>query len=198
MAYLRWAAVLVAGLSWVGCRQPQGRLMGENEDDLVGARQAGAAAFNRLIEEATTKLLNRQSASKSGFAKNRIAFVALENKSIEELGDFKEQIYQVIDTVIETSDRYEPISVRYIEAGLKETALRPDQLFIPRNMRAFAGVLETQGQPVDYLLYATLTSGTTSGVEVRQRDYLLTMELVHIATGKYDKESARVRKEYVK
>jgi len=198
MAHVRWIGILVAVLAFAGCRQPQGRLMEEDEEDLVGARSAGAETFNRLIEGAVTKLLNRQSASKAGFAKNRVAFVALENKSAEELGDWKEQVYQVIDTSIETSDRYEPISVRYIEAGLKETALRPDQLFIPRNMRAFAGVLETQGQPVDYLLYATLTSGTTSGVELRQRDYLLTMELVHIATGTYDKESQRVRKEYVK
>lgn len=199
MSHVRTVALLLAALAagLSGCAKG-GRLMGESEEDLVGARRAGAATYDRLIEQATSKILDRQSASGAGFRRAKVAFIAVENKSAEELGDWKEHIYHVIDTVIETSERYDPISQRYIEAGLRETGLRPDQLFIPKHMRQFAQVLETQGQPVDYLLYATLTSGTTSGVAVRQRDYTLTMEIVHIASGRYDKETARIRKEYTK
>jgi len=43
-----------------------------------------------------------------------------------------------------------------------------------------------------------LTSGTTQGVDLKQRDYLLTMELINVETGDLDKESARIRKEYQK
>jgi hypothetical protein len=63
-------------------------------------------------------------------------------------------------------------------------------------MRMFAESLEQMGQPFDYLLYATITSGTTEGNHSYQRDYLLTMELVNIHNGQYDKESAMVRKGY--
>ena len=59
-------------------------------------------------------------------------------------------------------------------------------------------VLEQNGNPVDFLLYAVLTSGTTRGIEVDQRDYILSMELINVETGDMDKESARIRKEYVK
>ena len=62
----------------------------------------------------------------------------------------------------------------------------------------FAGVLEKQGQPFDYLLYAKLTSGTTEKNHSYQRDYLLTLEMVNVHTGKFDKESAKIRKGYHK
>jgi hypothetical protein len=57
-------------------------------------------------------------------------------------------------------------------------------------------VLEQQGQPIDYLLYATLTSGTTQSGKDYQRDYLLTLEMIDTRTGDYDKESAMLRKGY--
>ena len=52
------------------------------------------------------------------------------------------------------------------------------------------------GQPFDYLLYATLTSGTTHDNKDYQRDYLLTLEMVNVRTGQYDKESAQLDKGY--
>ena len=48
------------------------------------------------------------------------------------------------------------------------------------------------------MLFATLTSGTTQSNNDQQRDYLLTLELVNIQTGSFDKESAKVRKGYHK
>ncbi len=48
----------------------------------------------------------------------------------------------------------------------------------------------------DFLLYATLTSGTTRENKDYQRDYLLTMEMVNLQNGQYDKESATLTKGY--
>jgi hypothetical protein len=59
-------------------------------------------------------------------------------------------------------------------------------------------VLEQQGQPFEYFLFATITSGTTRDNSSYQRDYLLTLELTNIQTGQYDKESAKIRKGYHK
>ena len=126
--------------------------------------------FNPLVEEAVAKLLARQSTvvqevtyqgAEELPAPKSICFVGVENKSIEELGDFKDQIYQQIDTMLVQSQVFQPVSRRVMDAALRETRLRPDSLLIPENMRMFAAVLEQQGQPLHYLLYATITSGTT-------------------------------------
>ena len=126
----------------------------------------------------------------------QICFIGVENRSSEELGDFKEQIYQTVDSQIVASQMFRPISKRFVDAALRETRLRPDQLFFPENRRQFAAFLEQQGQPFDFMLYAIITSGTTVNNEDYQRDYELVLELTNIHTGDYDKENATVRKGY--
>jgi hypothetical protein len=69
-------------------------------------------------------------------------------------------------------------------------------LLVPSNMQLFTAVLQRQGQPIDYLLYATLTSGTTAKNSSTQRDYLLTLEMIDTRTGSYTKEQAEIRKGY--
>ena len=128
--------------------------------------------------------------------KMRVCFVCVENKTAEEIGDFKEQIYECIDTRLLECGTCAPISRRYVEAGLRELRLRPDQLFVPDNMRMFAGLMAQQGQPFDYLLFAKLTSGTTRENKDYQRDYELTLELVNINTGEQDKQTATLSKGY--
>ncbi len=56
--------------------------------------------------------------------------------------------------------------------------------------------MEQASQPFDYLLYAKLTSGTTRTNKDYQRDYLLTLELLNVHTGDYDKESETISKGY--
>ena len=75
-----------------------------------------------------------------------------------------------------------------------ETVLQRQRAFERPGMTddKFAATLEQQGQPFDFLLYATITSGTTRENKDYQRDYLLTMELVDVHNGQYDKQSARV------
>jgi hypothetical protein len=185
-----------------GCRGRQtARVLMPGEPDMVGSHTAGAATYGPLVDEAVARLLARhgqpvqQTPAGPAYAR-RICFVGVENKSIEEMGDFKEQIYQQIDTRIAQSGAFEAVSRRFVEAGLRQTRLRPDQLFVPSNMARFQAVMEQMGQPFDYLLYATLTSGTTRSNKDYQRDYLLTLEMVELGTGHYDKESAELSKGY--
>lgn len=191
-----------------GCRGHQyAHVLKNDQQDLVGTHAAGAETFKPLIDEAVGKLLARQgcpppiqtvSQPAAVPGPKRICFVGLENKSAEELHDFKDQICQIIDTRIVESKAFQPISPRFVAEGLKELRLRPEQLFMPANQRNFLAVMEQQGQPFDYLLFATLTSGTTVSNKDSQRDYLLTLELVNIHTGEPDKESATIRKGYHK
>ncbi len=127
-----------------------------------------------------------------------VCFVGIENKSAEELVDFKDQLFERIDTQINSADTFRSVSRRMIDAALIETRLRPDSLFLPQNRDAFAAALGRQGTPVDYLLYATITSGTTDRNKSSQRDYVLTLEMVNLHTGEFVKESAEIRKGYSK
>ncbi|MDB4624980.1 penicillin-binding protein activator LpoB [Rubripirellula sp.] len=127
-----------------------------------------------------------------------VCFIGIENKSAEELGDFKDQLYERIDTQINSAETFRAISRRMVDAALLETRLRPDALFLPANRAAFAAALGRQGAPVDYLLYATVTSGTTDRNKSSQRDYELTLEMVNMHTGEFLKESAKIRKGYSK
>jgi len=60
----------------------------------------------------------------------------------------------------------------------------------------FVGLMNQQGQPFEYLLFAKLTSGTTRENKDYQRDYELTLELVDIRTGEQDKQTAAISKGY--
>ena len=170
---------------------------------MVGSHAAGAETFKPLVSEAVNNLLARHSSGIQpvGFANQaqqpmRICFVGVENRSIEEIGDFKEQLYQMIDTLIVQSPVYQPISRRFVETGLRDLRMRPDDLLRPDSMRAFTATMEQMNQPFDYLLFAKLTSGTTQSNKDYQRDYLLTLEMIDVRTGHYDKESAHLRKGY--
>lgn len=191
----------------IGCRGTQkAHVLSTDEKDMVGSHTAGAETWEPLIEQSVGQLLGRQSTIVQTSATEnlpaphkRICFVGVENKSAEELGDFKEQIYQKIDTCINGAGTFEVVHRKYVEAGLRACSLRPDDLFLPSNRRAFATAMEQLEQSFDYLLYATVTSGTTkSNNKDYQRDYLLTLELIHMESGHADKESAELRKGYHK
>jgi hypothetical protein len=196
---------LAAGVS-TGCRGRQrAHVMKEGERDRVGSHAAGAETYGHLIDESVAKLLGRHSHAIQTVGMHdvppqplRICFIGVENKSAEEIGDFKDQIYQNIDTQIVQSRVFHPVNKRFVDAALDATRIRPDQLFLPQNSRMFSAYLEQEGQPFDFLLFATLTSGSTRDNNKMQRDYLLTLELVNIHTGDYDKESAMLRKSYKK
>ncbi|WP_430453757.1 penicillin-binding protein activator LpoB [Rhodopirellula europaea] len=126
----------------------------------------------------------------------KVCFIGIENKSAEELVDFKDQLYERIDSQINSGGSFRSISRRMVDAALIETRMRPDSLFLPQNRGAFAAALGRQGTPVDYLLYATITTGTTDRNKSTQRDYLLTLEMVNLESGDYIKESSKIRKGY--
>ncbi len=184
------AATLCVGGS-IGCRgYSYGHLIKNNQPDLVGSHTAGAEVFNPLIDESVARLLGTQAQLNPPMigpdgqpVPRSVCFVGVENKSSEELGDFKDQIYEQIDTQISRAPSFRVINRRVVDAALHETRMRPDALLVPSNMQLFTAVLQREGQPVDYLLYAKLTSGSTERNASTQRDYLLTLELIDTASG---------------
>lgn len=200
-----FSMLTAAGLT--GCRGYQyGHVIKPGAENLVGSHEAGAEVFDPLVDEAVAKFLARQQISPEdcligpdGFpAKKTICFIGIENKSAEDIGDYKDKLYNQIDSEILESQSFTPISRRMVDAALHETRMRPDALMLPDNMALFTAVLQRGGAPVDYFLYATLTSGTTKRNSSTQRDYELTLELTNVHTGEYDKLSSEVRKGYHK
>jgi hypothetical protein len=191
-------------LAGIGCRgYSYGHLIKNNQPDMVGSHTAGAEVFNPLIDESVARLLGAQDQRNPPMpgldgapVPRTVCFVGVENKSAEDLGDFKDQIYEQIDTQITRSTSFRVLNRRVVDAALKETRMRPEDLFIKANMRLFTAILERDGQPVDYLLFAKLTSGSTERNSSTQRDYLLTLELVDTENGDQTKEQASVRKGY--
>lgn len=208
----QWIVIFVStiALGISGCRHHQyARVLDSDDKDLVGSHSAGAETWKPLIAGSVEKLLGRHctevvqvsATNEAGLpvhvpGRRRVAFIGVENASAEEIGDFKEQIYEHIDSAISSSDVYSTISRRFIDAGMRQARIRPDDLFLPEGRRQFAATLEQMEQPFDYLLFAKITSGTTQSNDDYQRDYLLTLEMVDIRTGEFDKESATIRKGY--
>jgi hypothetical protein len=196
--------------------------LANDDQNMVGSHSAGAATWNPLVDESVAKLLGRcppaiqpvvfegQDPQISATIENgtigsalatgpaSVCFIGIENKSAEELADFKDQLYERIDTQIRTAETFRGVSRRMVDAALVETRLRPDSLFLPHNRQLFSAALGRQGSPVDYLLFATITSGTTDRNKSSQRDYLLTLDMVNLHTGESIKESAEIRKGYNK
>lgn len=187
-----------------GCRSHQfAHVLKNNQRDMVGSHEAGAETFNVLVDESVSKLLGRQSDEcldpETGEPiRKRICFVGVENRSSEDIGDFKDQLFEQIDAAVSTSGAFETISTRYVDNGLRQLRLLPSDLMTPAHRAAFQSVMQQENQPFDYLLFAKLTSGTTTDNSSYQRDYLLTLELVDVDDGSYDKESAKIRKGYHK
>lgn len=189
-----------------GCRGDQtAQVVKPGQPSMVGSHAAGAETYTPLVDETVTALLARhsQGIQPAGFTEGaqqgaplRICFMGVDNRSQEEIGDFREHLFEQIDGRIVHSQVYQSVSRKYVEAGLRECRLRPDELLIPQNMRMFTQTMERNGQPIDYLLYATLTSGTTRSNKDYQRSYLLTLELLNVRTGQADKEQREIQKRY--
>lgn len=204
----RFIGLIAATAGLPGCRSAMfARVMHPGETGMMGSHQAGQETFNPLVNDAVAKLLARHvepevvpvtavDGEPLPPPAKRICFVGVENRSAEDIGDFKERIFEIIDGRILESRVFQSVNRRLVEAALRDSRMRPDQLLVPENMRAFAAALEQEGQPIDYLLYATVTSGTTRENRDYQRDYLLTLELVEVGTGEYDKQSAELSKGY--
>ena len=196
----RWvylAGWILAGGMLVGCKASGGRIMSESEEDYVDTGGAGAATYDRLINGAVGKLLTKYQPRADAAARPlSVAYVGVENASGEELGEWREQIQELIDTSINGFSGFRTISRRFLDAGLTETRLGVDDLFLPKHQRTLISALEAQGNPVDFLLFSKLTRGSTQGEGVTQRNYALSMELVDIETGENDRATEQLRKAF--
>ena len=143
-----------------GCRNRQhAHILKNDEKDMVGSHTAGAETWKPLIDESVARLLAKscstvQQASHTtidgnGVPVRTVCFLGVENRSSEEIGDFKEQIYEHIDTLVSSTDQFKMISRRYVEAAMGECRCRPETLVLPARQREFQAAMERADQPFD-------------------------------------------------
>ena len=207
--FLQWCGVsAVSALTGLnsGCRGHQyAHVLKGSDKDMVGSHTAGAETWEPLVHECASQLLAKemdsiQLTSHDGMpCKKRIGFLSVENRGAEDLGDFGDAIYEKIDKFITDSDAFEVVNVRAIHAGLQQAGIRPEDLFTPKGRKRFAAIMEQENVPIDYVLYAKITTTSTeSNGKDTQRGYTLSLDLVNLETGKTVKESAELRKGYHK
>jgi len=204
-------ALVIASLglaSGPGCRSHQSaKVLQPGDKEMIGSHKAGQEVYRPLVEQTVASLLGQfeqsshmQLASAGGEPlpppRASVCFVGVENKTSEEIGDFKEMLFEMIDSKLLESPQFKPISRRYVQAGLDELRVPPQQLFVPANMQSFVHVMQQSGHPFEYLMFAKLTSGTTQDNRNYQRDYQLTLEMVDIRTGEQHKQSTPISKAY--
>ena len=207
--FIRSGALGLLGLGTcmqLGCRSNQtAEVVKPGDKTMVGSNTAGSETYGPLVGGAVSELLAKQCGGiqpvgyMQGAPANapmRICFLGVENKSIEDLGDFRETLYEQIDQRILNSGNYQSVSKRYVDAGLQAANLRPDEVLTPQNMRILTERMEQMQQPFDFVLYAKVTSGTTQSNANYQREYLLTLEMVNVHNGRYEKASATIVKKY--
>ena len=210
--FLLRSVVLFGGgmvLGSSGCRGTQkGRVMSSTESSKVGSHQAGAEVFRPIVCQTTEKLLTQAymqpvsastPLSSDGLPVRRVCFIEFENKTNEEIGDFKEQLQEIIDTKISESTSFATVSPRAVQGVLRSTGLRPDELFLKSNMAKLTAAMQEDEPPFEYIMFAKLTSGTTVDNIDKQKDYMLTLEMVNVnMPGDRLKESASISKEYMR
>lgn len=172
--------------------------MSDDEAEIVGARRAGAATFDRLIEGAVEKLFQHHKQELGPTKTIHVAFVDVINRSDEELGPARDDMVQLIETKINHFPGYQTVSSHFVGAALRDTKLHAEQLFLPRYRAQFLAALETKDNPAEALLFATVTNVRSKAGDVTQVNYTLSLELVDTATGRNFRETTRVRKEYTR
>jgi len=176
------------------------------ETERVASNPFNAELHSSMVRETTGKLLARvasqpiqQVAHHGRPAKRTIGFVHLDStrsahsvhnahnannneSNNNELGDFREPIRLAILEAISQSDQFDIANHRVASAGLLALNLRPDDLFMQENMRMFTHTMRQSGTPIDYLLFARISSGAAENSQGTQRDYALTLKLVCMQT----------------
>jgi hypothetical protein len=184
-AVIAGLALAALGLGGSGCAGPSARMKGEDEGTLVDVRKGGTETYKKLIHDTVVALLEEHRAVLQGAAeKPLVAFVGVENKSSEELGEFRTAMNNEITTALVNSRYYAIVSMRAVDAAKRESNIRNiDDLTTRASREAFMAVLNRDGAPPQYLLVGSVTTMTSRGNKEKERVYQLTLEMMDSSNG---------------
>jgi hypothetical protein len=190
---------LAAATLAAGCTGPSARVKSGDEGDLVDVRKGGTETYKELIRKGVSELLSEHRLTLGNSAeKVMVAFVGVENRSSEELGEFRSSMNNEITTALVNSRLYAMISMRAVDAAKRESNIRSvDDLTVARPREAFLSVLNKDGQAPQYLLFGEVTSMTSRGNAASERTYQLTLQMMDSSNGVIQSQkTVEMRKEY--
>jgi hypothetical protein len=195
------AALLAAGTLAAGCTGPSARVKSSDEGTLVDVNRGGTETYKDLIRNGVTALLEENRVQLANAAqKPLIAFVGVDNKSSEELGEFRAAMNNEITTALVNSRIYSMISMKAVDAAKRQSGLRDASDLTTAGPRdAFLSVLNKDGNPPQYLLFGEVTTMTSRGSDARERTYQLMLQLMDSSNGIIQSQKmVELRKEYTK
>jgi len=190
---------LAAAFVAAGCAGPSARVKSGDEGDLVDTRRGGTETYKELIRKGVSELLSEHRITLGNSAeKVMVAFVGVENRSSEELGEFRASMNNEITTALVNSRLYSMLSMRAVDAAKRESNIRSvDDLTTARPRAAFLSVLNKDGQGPQYLLFGEVTTMTSSGNAAKERTYQLTLQMMDSSNGVIQSQkTVEMRKEY--
>jgi hypothetical protein len=184
------------------CSGPSARIRDPGEDSLVDSTRGGVVTYRSIIDSALKDLSKQyrlENKNVTTFNKLRVFFAGVDNSTSEELGSWRAQINGIIDNRINASGDFMDISYeRFVKPALDELGIRRDSFGIPKHRRAFAQLMEQEGNPVDAVLYAKLTQGNSRAGNLKQSDYILFFELLNLKDGTRLLAQGEISKEYTR
>lgn len=190
---------LAAAFAVAGCAGPSARVKSGDEGDLVDVKKGGTETYKELIRKGVSELLAAHRKNLGNAAERpMVAFVGVENKSSEELGEFRPAINNEIETALVGSELYAMISMNAIDAAKRQSNLHNiSDLTTGDPRKAFLSVLNKDGQAPQYILFGEVTSMTSRGNSAKERTYQLKLQMMDSSNGVIQTQKmVEMRKEY--
>ena len=193
-------AGLLLPLAFSSCTQAW--VMEEDEGNLVDKSKIGIEGYDKIIYSAMEDLLKREQLKRGSAEIKLIGWVGLLNKTSDrDTGtDIEQASNNTIERMIVQSGQYRFMGHEVMKAVMSEVGVTDINklLAIAEKRRRFITVLEKQGDVPDYLLIGDLTSASSRGSGLTQKNYQLTFKLIDARSGiTYDMvQSKEFRKMY--
>ena len=166
------------------------RIRTDDEAGIIDQKRGGIAVYDNIVRGALEKLLKQHhdKIMDDETGKFLVAFVGIDNKGAEELGDHEEAIYDSIEEVLVNAKYYDVVSKRFIDVARRASGIRgPEDIFLAEPQQRFLSVLKQDGLSPSYFIWGKMTTQTSThkGMVSKKKDrrYRFSMEMVDTSTG---------------
>lgn len=168
----------------MGCSSA--RVMTSEEGNVIGKQHMGIEGYERLTEEAMTKLLDRVRTRMGDERGQIMAYMGMINETNEpsRATELLRAVSQKVQTMLAQSGTFEIMSDRAIEAARRAAGIsRPDNLLLEADRKNFLAALGSESVQPDYFFYGTVNSATTEADSGRQKNYYMNFQIIDARKG---------------
>ncbi|MEZ5962267.1 MAG: hypothetical protein R3F56_00345 [Planctomycetota bacterium] len=154
-------------------------------------RSAGTVTYSDLVKDAWAQMEDHVRSGPLDHSEEReVALVGVASRGIEELGDHRGTIDDALADKVSNSGLFVVVNRNMVRRVLQEMGSNdPNDLFLGNHRDAFVGQLAKGGITPGYLLFAEMSTASTTGKSTwlergsKYRTYKLSLSLVNARTG---------------